>query len=294
MKQRTIKKEVQVVGIGLHSGSPVTMKLKPADDDYGIVFVRSDMAVSIPLQPKYVVDTKMATVIGKGEVQISTIEHLLSAISAFGIDNLIVEVNADEIPIMDGSSASFCMLFQETGVVMQKKNKKILMLKKPVEIRDGDKFVRLIPSQKNELDFEIKFDHPVIKNQKYEFVFTKSNYLKEIARARTFGFLKEVQYLRSIGKARGGSLDNAVVLDEKRVLNTEGLRFQDEFVRHKILDAIGDMMLLGMPFFARYESFAGSHHLNFQLTKAVLEDKDAYEVVEIGTVAETVMEKAFA
>lgn len=294
MKQRTIKKEVQVVGIGLHSGSPVTMKLRPADDDYGIVFVRSDRAVSIPLQPKYVVDTKMATVIGKGEVQISTIEHLLSAISAFGIDNLIVEVNADEIPIMDGSSASFCMLFQETGVVMQKKNKKILMLKKPVEIRDGDKFVRLIPSKKNELDFEIKFDHPVIKNQKYEFVFTKSNYLKEIARARTFGFLKEVQYLRSIGKARGGSLDNAVVLDEKRVLNTEGLRFQDEFVRHKILDAIGDMMLLGMPFFARYESFAGSHHLNFRLTKAVLEDQDAYEVVEIGTVAETVMEKAFA
>ena len=270
------------------------MRLKPADDDYGIVFVRSDMGVSIPLQPKYVVDTKMATVLGKGDIQISTIEHLLSAISAFGIDNLIVEVNADEIPIMDGSSASFCMLFQETGVVMQKKNKKILMLKKPVEIRDGDKFVRLIPSEKNELDFEIKFDHPVIKNQRYEFVFTKSNYLKEIARARTFGFLKEVQYLRSIGKARGGSLDNAVVLDEKRVLNTEGLRFKDEFVRHKILDAIGDMMLLGMPFFARYESFAGSHHLNFQLTKAVLEDKDAYEVVEIGTVAESVMEKAFA
>lgn len=294
MKQRTIKKEVQVVGIGLHSGSPVTMRLKPADDDYGIVFVRSDMGVSIPLQPKYVVDTKMATVLGKGDVQISTIEHLLSAISAFGIDNLIVEVNADEIPIMDGSSASFCMLFQETGIVSQKKNKKILMLKKPVEIRDGDKFVRLIPSEKNELDFEIKFDHPVIKNQKYEFVFTKSNYLKEIARARTFGFLKEVQYLRSIGKARGGSLDNAVVLDEKRVLNTEGLRFKDEFVRHKILDAIGDMMLLGMPFFARYESFAGSHHLNFMLTKAVLEDQEAYEVVEIGTVAETVMEKAFA
>jgi UDP-3-O-[3-hydroxymyristoyl] N-acetylglucosamine deacetylase len=294
MKQRTIKKEVQVVGIGLHSGSPVTMRLKPAEDDYGIVFVRSDMGVSIPLQPKYVVDTKMATVLGKGDVQISTIEHLLSAISAFGLDNLIVEVNADEIPIMDGSSASFCMLFQETGVITQKKNKKILMLKKPIEIRDGEKFVRLVPSKKNELDFEIKFDHPVIKNQKYEFVFTKSNYLKEIARARTFGFLKEVQYLRSIGKARGGSLDNAVVLDEKRVLNTEGLRFKDEFVRHKILDAIGDMMLLGMPFFARYESFAGSHHLNFQLTKAVLEDKDAYEVVEIGTVAESVMEKAFA
>jgi len=294
MKQRTIKKEVQVVGIGLHSGSPVTMKLKPAEDDYGVVFVRSDVGVSIPLQPENVVDTRMATVLGKGEVQISTIEHLLSAISAFGIDNLIVDVNADEIPIMDGSSASFCMLLQETGVVTQKKNKKILMLKKPIEIRDGDKFVRLIPSDKNELHFEIKFDHPVIQNQRYDFVFTKSNYLKEISRARTFGFLKEVQYLRSIGKARGGSLDNAVVLDEKKVLNTEGLRFQDEFVRHKILDAIGDMMLLGMPFFARYESFAGSHNLNFQLTKAVLEDKDAYEVVEIGTVAETVMEKAFA
>jgi UDP-3-O-[3-hydroxymyristoyl] N-acetylglucosamine deacetylase len=294
MKQRTIKKEVQVVGIGLHSGSPVTMKLKPADDDYGIVFVRSDVGVSIPLTPENVVDTRMATVLGKGEVQISTIEHLLSAISAFGIDNLIVDVNADEIPIMDGSSASFCMLLQETGVITQKNNKKILMLKKPIEIRDGDKFVRLTPSDKNELHFEIRFDHPVIQNQEYDFVFTKSNYLKEISRARTFGFLKEVQYLRSIGKARGGSLDNAVVLDEKKVLNTEGLRFQDEFVRHKILDAIGDMMLLGMPFFARYESFAGSHHLNFRLTKAVLEDKEAYEVVEIGTVAESVMEKAFA
>lgn len=294
MKQRTIKKEVQVVGIGLHSGSPVTMKLKPAEDDYGIVFYRSDMGVSIPLRPEHVVDTKMATVLGKGEVQISTIEHLLSAISAFGIDNLIIDVNADEIPIMDGSSASFCMLLQETGIVPQKSNKKILILKKPIEVKEGDKFVRLSPSHKNELNFEIKFDHPVIQNQKYEFVFTKTAYLKEIARARTFGFLKEVQYLRSIGKARGGSLDNAIVLDEKKVLNAEGLRFQDEFVRHKILDAIGDMMLLGMPFFAKYESFAGSHHLNFLLTKAVLADKDAYEVAEIGTLAEQVVEKAFA
>lgn len=294
MKQRTIKKEVQVVGIGLHSGLPVTMKLKPADDDYGIVFHRSDKGVSIPLKPEFVVDTKMATVIGKGDVQISTIEHLLSAISAFGIDNIIIDVDANEIPIMDGSSAGFCMLLQETGVAIQDSNKKIMLLKKPIEIRDGNKFVRIEPSKKNQVNFEIKFDHPVIQNQKYEFEFTKSSYLKEISRARTFGFLKEVQYLRSIGKARGGSLDNAVVLDEKRVLNSEGLRFEDEFVRHKILDAIGDMMLLGMPFFAKYESFAGSHHLNFQLTKAVLEDKDAYEVVEVGTVAEKVMERVFA
>ncbi len=294
MKQRTIKKEVKVVGIGLHSGQPVTMVLKPAEDDYGIVFVRKDVGVSIPLCPENIVDTKLATVVGKGSVQVSTIEHLLSALSAFGVDNIIIEINAEELPVMDGSSASFCMLLQETGTVSQKKNKKIMVLKKPVEIRDGNRFVRLVPSDENELHFEIKFDHPVIQSQRYEFVFTKSNYIKEISRARTFGFLKEVQYLHSIGKGKGGSLDNTVVLDEKRVLNTEGLRFEDEFVRHKILDAIGDMMVLGMPFFARYESFAGSHHLNFLLTQAVLADKEAYEVVEIGTVAESVMEKAFA
>jgi len=294
MKQRTIKKEVRVVGIGLHSGSPVTMVLKPAEDDYGIVFIRTDMGVSIPLCPENVVDTNRATVIGKGEARISTIEHLLSALSAFGVDNLIVEIDSEEMPVMDGSSASFCMLLQDAGVMTQQKNKKILVLKKPIEIRDGNRFVRLSPSHKNELTFEIKFDHPVIQSQRYEFTFTKSNYLKEIARARTFGFLKEVQYLLSIGKGRGASLDNTVVLDEKKVLNTEGLRFQDEFVRHKILDAIGDMMLLGMPFFAKYESFAGSHNLNFKLTQAVLADKDAYEVAEIGTVAEKVVEKAFA
>jgi UDP-3-O-[3-hydroxymyristoyl] N-acetylglucosamine deacetylase len=294
MKQRTLKKEIEVVGIGLHTGMPVTLKLKPADDNYGIVFIRSDLGVSIPLIPQNVVDTKMATVIGKGDVYISTIEHLLSAVSAFGIDNLIIEVDNEEIPIMDGSSASFCMLIEEAGIKKQQDTKKILKIKKEVEVKIGDKFVRLKPSTKSEIDFEIKFNHPVINEQRYEFVFTKDNYLKEIAKARTFGFLSEVQYLRSIGKAKGGSLDNAIVLDDKKVLNNEGLRFKDEFVRHKILDAIGDMMLLGKPFFGKYESFAGSHHLNFLLTSKVLQDSKAYEIVEVGEKAEAVMEKAFA
>jgi len=294
MYQRTIEKEVEVVGIGLHSALPVKLKLKPANDDYGIVFFRSDKNVSIPLDAKYVVDTKLATVLGKNGVIISTVEHLLSAILAFGIDNLIIEVDNDEVPILDGSSIGYCMLLQEAGIKEQNSAKKILVIKKEVEIKDGNRYVRLKPSKENIIDFEIKFDHPMIRDQKFVFHFSKKNYLKEIAKARTFGFLKEVQYLRSIGKAKGGSLENAIVLDEKKILNSDGLRFENEFVRHKILDAIGDMALLNMSFLGRYESYAGSHHLNFMLTKKLLEQKDAYEVVENIKEAQKVMEKAFA
>jgi len=294
MKQRTLKAPIEIVGIGLHSGSPVNLKLLPAAENSGITFVRSDHGVSIGMNPDNVIDTKLATVLGREGVHVSTIEHLLSAISAFGIDNLEVHVDAEEIPIMDGSSASFCMLIEQTGVMEQEANKRIMVLKKPIEVRDGDRFVKLIPSDENRINFEIKFDHPLIQGQKHSFVFTKENYMEEIARARTFGFLKEVQYLRSIGKGLGGSLDNAIILDDKKILNPEGLRYDDEFVRHKILDAIGDMMLLGMPFFGTYESFAGSHHLNFLLTQAVLADKEAYEVIEVGREEVYAMEKAFA
>ena len=292
MKQCTIATAVEIMGVGLHSGNPVRMRLRPAPEDYGIVFVREDIGVSIPLDSSRVIDTRLATVIGDKNAIISTIEHFLSSIMAMGIDNLEVGLDSDEVPIMDGSAASFCILFEEAGIKKQNKSKKVLVIKKPIEVRDGDKFVRLLPSKINEIQFEIKFDHPAIATQKYRFIFTKENYIKEIARARTFGFLKEVNYLRSIGKGLGGSLDNSVVLDERRVLNSEGLRFGDEFVRHKILDAIGDMAFLGAPFLGRYEAFAGSHHLNHLLTKALLADPECYEIVESENAK--AMEKAFA
>ncbi|MDR0746343.1 MAG: UDP-3-O-acyl-N-acetylglucosamine deacetylase [Helicobacteraceae bacterium] len=296
MKQRTIAKSVEIMGVGLHSGNPVRMRLNPAPADSGIVFVREDVNRQIKVAVENVTDTRLATVIANGDVSVSTIEHLLSAVIAMGIDNLEVVLDSDEVPIMDGSSASFCILFEEAGTADQNAVKRVLLVKKPIEIRDGGRFVRLSPGKINEIRFEIRFDHPAISRQEYRFVFSKENYIKEIARARTFGFLKEANYLRSIGKGLGGGLDNAVVLDEKRVLNAEGLRFADEFVRHKILDAIGDMAFLGAPFLGKYEAFAGSHHLNHLLTKSILSDSEAFEIVESESVkeAEKELERVFA
>jgi UDP-3-O-[3-hydroxymyristoyl] N-acetylglucosamine deacetylase len=294
MTQTTIEKPVELVGIGLHKGNPVRLRLEPMEAGSGIVFYRKDVSVSIPLKPEYVVDTKMATVIGKDGYFISTIEHLLSAVYAYGIDNLRVIVDADEVPVMDGSSASYCMILDEAGLVHQEQPKQIMRIKKEVMVQDGDKYVKLIPSNELKYDFTIKFKHPVISEQSYVVHLTKEIYKNEIARARTFGFLHEVQYLRSKGLALGGSLENAVVLDDKKVLNSEGLRFNDEFVRHKILDAIGDMSLLGMNFIGNYEAFAGSHDLNHKLTLALLEDPENYEVVELSGVEEQEMAKAYA
>ncbi len=294
MYQTTIKKSVELVGIGLHKGSPVRLKLEPLESNSGIVFYRSDVDVSIPLMPENVVDTKMATVIGKDEHVISTIEHLLSAVYAYGIDNLRVIVDADEVPVMDGSSASFCMLLDEAGVQELDIPKKVMMIKKEVEIKEGEKYVKLSPSPDLNYDFTIKFPHPVIQQQSYVLKFTKESYKNEISRARTFGFLHEVQYLRSKGLALGGSLENAVVLDEKKILNPEGLRFSDEFVRHKILDAIGDMSLIGMNFIGNYEALAGSHDLNHKLTLELLKDADNYEVVELVGEKTRELEKAYA
>jgi len=294
MYQTTIKKSVELVGIGLHKGSPVKLRLEPLESNSGIVFYRSDVDVSIPLIPENVVDTKMATVIGKDGYVISTIEHLLSAVYAYGIDNLRVIVDADEVPVMDGSSASFCMLLDEAGVQELDVPKKIMIIKKDVEIKEGDKYVKLSPSPDLNYDFTIKFPHPVIQEQAYVLKFTKESYKNEIARARTFGFLHEVQYLRSKGLALGGSLENAVVLDEKKILNPEGLRFSDEFVRHKILDAIGDMSLIGMNFLGNYEAMAGSHDLNHKLTLKLLENAENYEVVELAGEKTKELEKAYA
>lgn len=292
--QTTIGKSVELVGIGLHKGSPVHLRLEPLGGNSGIVFFRSDAGVSIPLNPSNVIDTKMATVIGKEGVTISTIEHMLSAIYAYGIDNLRVIVDADEIPVMDGSSMSFCMLLDEAGIVSQDVPKKIMRIKKEVEVKEGDKYVKLSPSNDLSYDFTIKFAHPVIDKQTYVLKFTKENYKSEIARARTFGFVHEVQYLRSKGLALGGSLENAVVLDDKKVLNPEGLRFGNEFVRHKILDAIGDMSLIGMNFIGNYEAFAGSHDLNHKLTVELLKDPANYEIVELVTAESKELAKAYA
>jgi UDP-3-O-[3-hydroxymyristoyl] N-acetylglucosamine deacetylase len=236
----------------------------------------------------------MATVIGKEGHYISTIEHMLSAVYAYGIDNLRVIVDADEVPVMDGSSASFCMLLDEAGSVDLDAPKKIMKIKKEIIVRDGDKYVKLSPSDDLNYDFTIKFNHPVIDEQSFTLNFTKAEYKEKISKARTFGFLHEVQYLRSKGLALGGSLENAVVLDDKKVLNTEGLRFPDEFVRHKILDAIGDMALLGVNFVGNYEAFAGSHDLNHKLTLALLKEKENYEIVELSGVEAKELAHAYA
>ncbi|WP_026804024.1 UDP-3-O-acyl-N-acetylglucosamine deacetylase [Aliarcobacter lanthieri] len=282
MKQRTLKKSVDIVGIGLHKGVPVKMRLEPLAENSGIVIYRSDVGVTIPLKKEYVVDTKMATVLGKDGVIVSTIEHLLSAIYAYGIDNLRIVLDNDEIPVLDGSASGYCMLIEEAGIAELEATKKAIKIKKEVivETEDGKK-VSLKPSDRIVYDFEIKFNHPAIGTQKFHFDYSIEEYKENISKARTFGFLHEVQYLRSIGLALGGSMENAIVLDETKILNPEGLRYEDEFVRHKILDAIGDMALLEYTLIGEYDAIAGSHHLNHLLTKKLYEDKDNYEIIDL-------------
>ena len=295
MQQRTIKKSVEVVGIGLHKGEPIKLKLEPLAVDEGIVFYREDLKLTIPLSPSSVIDTKMATVIGdKEKGYISTIEHFLSAVYAYGIDNMRVIVDGNEMPIMDGSSISFCLLLDEAGIKDQNAPKKIIVIKEVIEVRDGDKFVRLSPFKSAVFDFRIKFDHPVIGEQEEYFNFSVKNFIEEIARARTFGFAKDIQYLQSINLALGATLQNAIGLDDHKVLNPEGLRFENEFARHKILDAMGDMMVSGHNILGKYESFAGSHHLNYLLTSKLLEQTESYELVSVETLKSKSFAKSFA
>ncbi|MGC9351438.1 MAG: UDP-3-O-acyl-N-acetylglucosamine deacetylase, partial [Sulfurovum sp.] len=260
----------------------------------GIVFYREDLAMSIPLSPAAVIDTKMATVIGNEKGFISTIEHFLSAVYAYGIDNLRVVVNENEMPAMDGSAISFCLLLEEAGIVEQDAAKKVIRVKKPVEVRDEEKFVRLTPHHSAEFDFRVKFDHPVIGDQSHSFPFSTENFINEIARARTFGFAKDIQYLQSQNLALGASLQNAIGLDDHKVLNPEGLRFDNEFARHKILDAMGDMMVSGHNILGKYESFAGSHNLNYQLTSKLLADTANYEFVTVSELQSREFAKSFA
>jgi len=294
MRQTTIAKKVHNVGIGLHKGEPIRLTLEPLEAGSGTVFYRSDLGISFKAEPKNVINTQMATVVGNDKGYISTIEHLMSAINAYGIDNIRIIVDANEIPVMDGSSASFCMLLDEAGVRELDANKKALIIKRAVEIREGDKLVRLSPSKSPKFDYTIKFSHPLIGTQHHVFEFSKKSYLKEISRARTFGFLKDVQALRSMGLALGGSLENAVVIDENKILNPEGLRFENEFVRHKILDAIGDLALVGAPILGDYTAFAGSHDLNHKLTLAVLADAKNFELVDLTAEVVREYQKVFA
>ncbi len=297
MKQRTIKKPIEIVGIGLHKGVPVRMKLEPLEENMGIVFYRKDEGVTIPLKIENVVDTKMATVIGKDGVVISTIEHLLSAVYAYGIDNLRVVLDNDEVPVLDGSSSGYCLLIDEAGILEQEASKKAIKVKKAVEVSTPEgKKVSLKPSSHIVYDFSINFEHPVIGEQEYRFDYSIAEYKENISRARTFGFLHEVQYLRSIGLAQGGSLENAIVLDDNKILNPEGLRYENEFVRHKILDAIGDMALLGYTLIGEYNAHAGSHHLNHLLTKKLFESPENYEIVDLDSAEEEsrVFEMAYA
>jgi len=294
MQQRTIKKPVEVVGIGLHKGEPIKLRLEPLSADAGIVFYREDLALRIPLSPSSVTDTRMATVIGSEKGFISTIEHFLSALYAYGIDNLRIIVDGNEMPIMDGSSISFCLLLDEAGIEELDVPKKVIALKKMVEVREGDKFVRLSPADTATFDFKIKFDHPVIGEQREQFEFSTHNFIEEIARARTFGFVKDIQYLQSQNLALGATLQNAIGLDDHRILNPEGLRFDNEFAKHKVLDAMGDMMVSGYNILAKYESFAGSHNLNYQLTSKLLSDSKNYELVAIEELQSRAFAKSFA
>ncbi|WP_064577255.1 UDP-3-O-acyl-N-acetylglucosamine deacetylase [Cupriavidus gilardii] len=283
LKQRTIKSLVKTVGIGLHSGRKVTLTLRPAPTDTGIVFTRVDLPepVEIPVKASAIGDTRLASVLQKNGARVSTIEHLMSACAGLGIDNLFVDVDAEEIPIMDGSAASFVFLLQSAGIDEQPAAKRFIRVKKAVEVREGDKLARLEPYFGFKLSFTIDFRHPAVDKtgQTFEIDFGDTSYVREIARARTFGFAHEVEALREMGLARGGSLDNAIVLDEHRMLNNEELRYGDEFVRHKILDAIGDLYVVGHPLIGAYVANKSGHGLNNQLLRALLADEQAYEIV---------------
>ncbi|MCG1041353.1 UDP-3-O-acyl-N-acetylglucosamine deacetylase [Mycetohabitans sp. B8] len=283
LKQRTIKSIVKTVGIGLHSGRKVELTLRPAAANTGIVFCRTDLAVpvDIPASAMSVGDTRLASVLEKDGARVSTVEHLMSACAGLGIDNLYVDVTAEEIPIMDGSAASFVFLIQSAGIDEQAAAKQFIKVTRPVQVRDADKFARLEPYFGFKLKFTINFRHPAVDKtgQELEVDFADTSYVREIARARTFGFAHEVEMMRELGLARGGSMDNAIVLDEYRVLNNDGLRYDDEFVKHKMLDAIGDLYVVGHPLLASYTAYKSGHGLNNALLRELLAHEDAYEIV---------------
>jgi UDP-3-O-[3-hydroxymyristoyl] N-acetylglucosamine deacetylase len=283
LRQRTLKSLIGASGVGLHTGQKVKMTLRPAPSDTGIVFRRIDLAspIDVPARAELVGDTRMASCLVRDGVRVSTVEHLMSALSGLGVDNAYVDLDAPELPIMDGSASPFVLLIQQAGIEEQAAPKRFLRVMRRVEVRNGDKWARLEPYDGFKLSFSIDFRHPVIERstQSVSVDFAETSYLKEIARARTFGFMHEVEELRESGLALGGGLDNAVVLDEHRVLNAEGLRFADEFIRHKLLDAIGDLYLLGKPLLGAFSAHKSGHALHNRLLRALLADQTAFETV---------------
>lgn len=286
LQQRTIKTLTRAVGVGLHSGQRVELTLRPAAANTGIVFRRVDLPepVEIPISAEAVVDTRMASTIGVGGAKVHTVEHIMSACAGLGLDNLYIDITAEEVPILDGSSASFVFLLQSAGVELQNAPKRFIRVTRPVEVREGQganlKWARLDPYHGFKLRFEIDFAHPAVDSteQSVEFDLGTGNYSRDIARARTFGFTKDVEMLRANGLALGGGLDNAIVMDDYKVLNADGLRYDAEFARHKILDAMGDLYLVGKPLLAAYSAFRSGHGMNNQLLRALLEHEGAWEI----------------
>lgn len=291
MRQRTLKSIVKATGVGLHGGRKVQLVLRPAAPNTGIVFHRVDVTppVDLPADPYSVCDTRMCSGLEREGAKVGTVEHLMSALAGLGIDNLHVDVDAPEIPILDGSAGPFVFLLQSAGIEEQKAPKRFLRVKKAVEYREDDKWVRLEPYDGFRLTFSIVFNHPAIEKTSTSVTvdFAEQSYVRDVARARTFGFMQDVDMMRANGLALGGSLDNAIVMDEYRVLNADGLRYVDEFVKHKVLDAIGDLYLCGHPLLAAYSAHKAGHALNNQILRVLLEDRSAWEIVTFEKSAST-------
>jgi len=281
--QRTLKNSIRATGIGLHTGRKVLMTLRPAAPDTGIVFRRSDLpsGAEVRARAEHVADTTLGTTLVDGEARVSTVEHLLSAFAGLGIDNAIVELSAPEVPIMDGSAGPFVFLLQSAGIDEQRAPKHFVRIKKPLRVTDGDKWARFSPFDGFKVNFEIEFNHPIFKRraQRASMDFSTTSFLKEVSRARTFGFMRDLEMLRARNLALGGNLDNAIVLDDFRVLNEDGLRYQDEFVKHKILDAIGDLYLLGHGLIGEFSGYKSGHALNNKLLRTLLADPSTWEDV---------------
>ncbi|MBA6412954.1 UDP-3-O-acyl-N-acetylglucosamine deacetylase [Parahaliea sp. F7430] len=283
IRQRTLRNAIKATGVGLHTGEKVYLTLSPAPIDTGIVFRRVDLdpVVEIPARAENVGDTTLSTTLIADGERVSTVEHLLSAMAGLGIDNAFVDVSAPEVPIMDGSAGPFVFLIQSAGIEEQDAAKKFIRVKRPVTVEDGDKKASFLPFEGFKVSFTIEFDHPVFRDRSAhaEIDFSATSFVKEVSRARTFGFMHEIEYLRSQGLARGGSVDNAIVVDEYRILNQDGLRYDDEFVKHKILDAIGDVYLLGYSLIGEFRAHKSGHALNNASLRALIAQPDAWEMV---------------
>lgn len=283
IRQRTLKNVIRASGVGLHTGEKVLMTLRPAAPNTGVVFRRVDLPspVDMPVSAELVGDTQLCSTLDNGHTTVSTVEHLMSALAGLGVDNVYVDLDGPEVPIMDGSASSFVFLLQSAGIEAQNAAKRFVRIKKTVEVVEGDKRVRFVPFDGFKISFAIDFKHPVFEKSGQEITldFADTSYIKEVSRARTFGFMQEVEWLRANGLALGGSLDNAIVMDEFRVLNSDGLRYEDEFVKHKVLDAIGDLYILGHPIIGAFYAYKSGHALNNRLLRALLQDQSAWEYV---------------